>query len=72
MKKCAKCAFYKAMAGGYTGSFKACHHLLLTGIRRNVAEDGSCMSFLKDGKESRAYIESLSKQRQNESLSDLL
>lgn len=72
MKKCRGCAFYKALAGGYSGSGKACHHLLLTGSRRTVGADGACLSFRKDGQESRAYIESLSKQRQSESLSELL
>lgn len=72
MKRCRGCAFYKALAGGYSGSEKACHHLLLTGERRSEDKDRNCLSFLKDGKESRAYIEALSKQRQSESLSDLL
>ena len=71
MKKCNGCAFYKSLSSGNSMDNKACHHYLLTGIRRKIGENGQCLSVLKKDNESKAYIDSLSKKRREESLFEI-
>lgn len=43
--RCRDCRYWKTGDGSYnTGSFCFCHHLLDTGKRRVVGEDGKCKS----------------------------
>ena len=71
MKPCSGCAFYKPLSSSSSAAQKACHHYLLTGIRRKIGENGQCLSVLKKDNESNAYIDSLSKKRRAESLLEL-
>lgn len=45
-KQCKGCVYFRAGNGGQEG-MKFCHYMLYTDKRRQVAEDGKCLSYKK-------------------------
>ena len=49
-KQCRGCGYFKAGGGGVTNhdTLRFCHYMLYTGKRREVGENGKCLSKSKE------------------------
>ena len=49
-KQCKGCVYFRAGNGDNKNGLKFCHYMLYTDKRRQVAEDGKCLSYKKGKK----------------------